>query len=248
MDSESESSVSSKEESEVEEEEVEEDVVEEEIEEAEEEEDGGANDEDDLGEGDDDNEVIKVDASSKIEVGDLDKIKRNYLKKNFSNPNPISKTTKKKYKDIEVPERSETYKYDDFENIRELGETVLCSSELEDEVYKIVEKISDDCETYAYTCYQLLNCNINYFINHVNNLEDFEEVSLYDMEEFLNEKNTNMKKTMYLIEKPKIEDSVEPCGKCKSKTVSFFSLQTRGGDEPATTFFTCLTCGAKWKN
>lgn len=38
------------------------------------------------------------------------------------------------------------------------------------------------------------------------------------------------------------------CGRCKKKAVSYYELQTRGGDEPMTTFFTCTNCGHKWKS
>jgi DNA-directed RNA polymerase subunit M/transcription elongation factor TFIIS len=37
------------------------------------------------------------------------------------------------------------------------------------------------------------------------------------------------------------------CGKCKKKKVSYYELQTRGGDEATSIFYTCLVCGHKWK-
>jgi DNA-directed RNA polymerase subunit M/transcription elongation factor TFIIS len=37
------------------------------------------------------------------------------------------------------------------------------------------------------------------------------------------------------------------CGKCKCKKVTYYQMQTRSADEPMTTFFTCIGCGAKWK-
>ena len=37
------------------------------------------------------------------------------------------------------------------------------------------------------------------------------------------------------------------CGKCKSKSCSYYQLQTRSADEPMTTFVSCLNCGARWK-
>uniref|UniRef100_A0A6C0F691 TFIIS-type domain-containing protein n=1 Tax=viral metagenome TaxID=1070528 RepID=A0A6C0F691_9ZZZZ len=37
------------------------------------------------------------------------------------------------------------------------------------------------------------------------------------------------------------------CNKCKSQNTTFYSLQTRGADEPMTNFVTCLNCGKKWK-
>ena len=41
--------------------------------------------------------------------------------------------------------------------------------------------------------------------------------------------------------------SVAKCFKCKEKNVYVQSVQTRGSDEPATIFYTCLTCSNKWR-
>ena len=48
---------------------------------------------------------------------------------------------------------------------------------------------------------------------------------------------------------PKIEASTDnfTCYKCKSKECSYYQLQTRGADEPMTTFVTCIPCGTRWK-
>lgn len=48
---------------------------------------------------------------------------------------------------------------------------------------------------------------------------------------------------------PKVEASTDnfTCWKCKSKKCSYYQLQTRSGDEPMTTFVTCLDCGNRWK-
>lgn len=37
------------------------------------------------------------------------------------------------------------------------------------------------------------------------------------------------------------------CFKCKSRKTSFYQLQTRGGDEPMTTFVTCVVCRNRWR-
>ena len=37
------------------------------------------------------------------------------------------------------------------------------------------------------------------------------------------------------------------CKKCKSKKCTFYELQTRSADEPATIFITCLDCGTNMK-
>jgi len=38
------------------------------------------------------------------------------------------------------------------------------------------------------------------------------------------------------------------CGKCGNKKCSYFQMQTRGADEPMTTFVTCIKCNNKWKD
>jgi transcription elongation factor S-II len=37
------------------------------------------------------------------------------------------------------------------------------------------------------------------------------------------------------------------CKKCKGKKCTYYELQTRSADEPATIFVTCLDCGKNWK-
>jgi transcription elongation factor S-II len=36
--------------------------------------------------------------------------------------------------------------------------------------------------------------------------------------------------------------------KCRSKRCTYYELQTRSADEPATIFITCLDCGKNWKS
>jgi transcription elongation factor S-II len=38
------------------------------------------------------------------------------------------------------------------------------------------------------------------------------------------------------------------CKKCRSKRCTYYEMQTRSADEPATIFITCLDCGKHWKN
>ena len=38
------------------------------------------------------------------------------------------------------------------------------------------------------------------------------------------------------------------CVKCKSTDVAWRQLQTRGADEPMSTFYNCKNCGSKWRN
>jgi len=37
------------------------------------------------------------------------------------------------------------------------------------------------------------------------------------------------------------------CGKCHKNKTTYYELQTRGMDEPATLFITCIECGNKWR-
>jgi transcription elongation factor S-II len=37
------------------------------------------------------------------------------------------------------------------------------------------------------------------------------------------------------------------CKKCRGKRCTYYELQTRSADEPATIFVTCLDCGNNWK-
>lgn len=43
-----------------------------------------------------------------------------------------------------------------------------------------------------------------------------------------------------------VVEGVNECNKCRSKRVISFTKQTRGSDEPATTFCQCVQCGMKW--
>lgn len=57
-----------------------------------------------------------------------------------------------------------------------------------------------------------------------------------------------------LRDKSKLSTNIEAstdlftCKKCKSKKCTYYELQTRSADEPATIFITCLDCGKNWKN
>ena len=48
---------------------------------------------------------------------------------------------------------------------------------------------------------------------------------------------------------PKIDANTDnfTCRKCKSNRCSYYQLQTRSGDEPMTTFVSCIDCGNRWK-
>ena len=48
---------------------------------------------------------------------------------------------------------------------------------------------------------------------------------------------------------PKLDGNTDMfvCRRCKSNKCSYYQLQTRSGDEPMTTYVTCVTCGNRWK-
>lgn len=77
---------------------------------------------------------------------------------------------------------------------------------------------------------------------------------------FMTHQEMNMKRWNELIEKKKKRDESKyaknieastnmfTCKKCRSKKCTYYELQTRSADEPATIFVTCLDCGKNWKN
>tara|TARA_Y100000389_G_scaffold24262_1_gene20933 strand:- start:6246 stop:6794 length:549 start_codon:yes stop_codon:yes gene_type:complete len=60
------------------------------------------------------------------------------------------------------------------------------------------------------------------------------------------EKHNRKLKEAYIIKQVSMTDSIK-CGKCKNNKISYQELQTRSGDESMTIFFTCITCGHKWR-
>ena len=77
---------------------------------------------------------------------------------------------------------------------------------------------------------------------------------------FINHQEMNPQRWVAMIEKKSkrdqsrfsnhLEASTDMfiCKKCKSKRCTYYELQTRSADEPATIFVTCLDCGKNWKN
>lgn len=44
-----------------------------------------------------------------------------------------------------------------------------------------------------------------------------------------------------------VDSPTYQCARCKSRKVTFYSLQTRSADEPMTNYFTCHNCSKVWK-
>lgn len=53
-------------------------------------------------------------------------------------------------------------------------------------------------------------------------------------------------KTAYEVSEFAMTDLVK-CGKCKNNKIKYFEMQTRSADEPTTHFYTCLSCGHRWR-
>ncbi len=218
-------SKSDSENSDIEDEKEEEIEVVEEVEEDDEEELGEDDGEDCIDDGD--GEIIKVNTSSKIEVGDLGKIKRNFLKKKFTNLKPISRSIKKIYRNITVPLKTE-YKYLQYD--------------LEDYITDVFPTFKDWISTN-----KIEEIDAIYNLSFVNQENNIKGDDLYECDVFTEEKNKNQQTAKYLIEEPDLIECDSECKKCKCKKILTFKLQTRSCDEPMTTFFTCIKCGNKWK-
>lgn len=93
---------------------------------------------------------------------------------------------------------------------------------------------------------------------------EFRELILTDCIEpqtiaFMTHQEMNPKRWYLLIQqkilrdKSKLTTNIEAstdmytCKKCKSKRCTYYELQIRSADEPATIFVTCLDCGKHWK-
>jgi len=55
-------------------------------------------------------------------------------------------------------------------------------------------------------------------------------------------------KEVHYIENPlDVKEGIHQCSQCKSKRTFQYQLQTRGADEPMTTFCKCVQCGKSWR-
>jgi DNA-directed RNA polymerase subunit M/transcription elongation factor TFIIS len=72
-------------------------------------------------------------------------------------------------------------------------------------------------------------------------------------QELYPEKWDELIKAKSIRDKNKFEVNIEAstdaftCRKCKSKKITYVQAQIRAADEGCTTFYTCLSCGARWK-
>ena len=47
--------------------------------------------------------------------------------------------------------------------------------------------------------------------------------------------------------KPEAMTDMFQCGRCGSRSCSYYEVQTRSADEPMTQFVNCLKCNNRWK-
>ena len=80
-----------------------------------------------------------------------------------------------------------------------------------------------------------------------------EMLSKMTHQEFHPEQWKEMIERKMLRDASKISDNTQAstdmftCRKCKSKRCTYYEMQTRSADEPATVFITCLNCGKNWR-
>jgi transcription elongation factor S-II len=72
-------------------------------------------------------------------------------------------------------------------------------------------------------------------------------------QEFQPEKWKDMIERKTLRDASKLVDNIQAstdmftCRKCRGKRCTYYEMQTRSADEPATVFITCLDCGKNWR-
>jgi DNA-directed RNA polymerase subunit M/transcription elongation factor TFIIS len=142
----------------------------------------------------------------------------------------------------------------DISEIREKGVDVLRTVLKQEQNIKVVEKyihrIAKNSETYMLTYRKVLYQSIGDFINEGNNLKDTvknikaEKVG-WKHPTFSDIKNHIDEHDEFIINPFEVEEGVTTC-KCGSGRVYTFQKQTRGADEPMTTFAKCVKCGTNW--
>jgi len=64
-------------------------------------------------------------------------------------------------------------------------------------------------------------------------------------EELLKLKNERVNRIFEPV--PDVQTDIYQCNRCKKRNCTFYQAQTRGADEPMTTFVTCNHCQKRWK-
>ena len=111
---------------------------------------------------------------------------------------------------------------------------------------------------------QLYVDRLRTIVNNLKNPEVLQQLQTAELNPqvfaFMTHQEMNPDRWDYLIQKKikrdasrfntNIEASTDmfTCKKCRSKKCTYYELQTRSADEPATIFITCLDCGKHWKS
>lgn len=75
-------------------------------------------------------------------------------------------------------------------------------------------------------------------------IQSYIKIYPFKWKNHIDKKEMNKKK---VDTKPQATTDQFKCGKCQKKKCTYYEVQIRGADEPATVFITCIECGNKWR-
>lgn len=117
---------------------------------------------------------------------------------------------------------------------------------LEKNIDKISRTSNNYKETYNNTLYQIIGDIINEvelktILNNIqNNMIGWDHPSFKDVKNRIDEADE------FIINPFEVEEGVTKCNKCGSERVFTYQKQTRGADEPMSTFAKCVKCKSQW--
>ena len=112
---------------------------------------------------------------------------------------------------------------------------------------KNLKKYENLIQIYLYNIYNIINDVSIKNVKHQELLNNIKTGKLYWKDKFYNKIIFKEEEQNEFLIKPfEVEEGVLTC-KCGSKKVFSYQSQTRGMDEPSTTFATCAKCGSKWQ-
>tara|TARA_E500000178_G_scaffold323890_1_gene349886 strand:- start:115 stop:627 length:513 start_codon:yes stop_codon:yes gene_type:complete len=100
-----------------------------------------------------------------------------------------------------------------------------------------------------------MNLKNDHFRKMIENNEiEIKQLAFMTHHEFNPERWQKMIEKKMKKDASKLNDNIQAstdmytCKKCKSKRCTYYEMQTRSADEPATIFVTCLDCGKHWRS
>ena len=100
-----------------------------------------------------------------------------------------------------------------------------------------------------------MNLKNDHFLKQIQNGDiDSKNVAFMTHQEFNPEKWRVLTEKKMQRDASKYNDNIQAstnmytCRKCKSTRCTYYEMQTRSADEPATIFVTCLDCGKHWRS